>query len=237
MEKANRQLLAIQVEDELMNYIAQEPVGVGEKIPNEFDLAQMFGVGRSTIREAVKSLASQGVLEVRRGSGTFVVSMNKVEEDPLGFGRFEDKFQLALELFEVRLMLEPEIAALACSKATEEEKQCLKKLCDETENLYLAGKNHTGRDIEFHSCIAKCSKNRVIEILLPIIQSAIVTFVNLTQGLLMEETIRTHRAITDAILKGDSVGARCSMIMHLTYNRQMIVKMMQAESQEETKEI
>ena len=61
-EKMNRKLLGSQVEDELMNYILQEPVEIGEKIPNEFDLAEMFGVGRSTVREAVKSLVSNGIL-------------------------------------------------------------------------------------------------------------------------------------------------------------------------------
>ena len=78
-EKMNRKLLGSQVEDELMNYILQEPVEIGEKIPNEFDLAEMFGVGRSTVREAVKSLVSKGILEVRRGSGTYVISTCSLE--------------------------------------------------------------------------------------------------------------------------------------------------------------
>ena len=62
-----------------MDYILQEPVNVGDKIPNEFELAEMFGVGRSTIRETVKSLVSKGVLEVRRGDGTYVISTNRLE--------------------------------------------------------------------------------------------------------------------------------------------------------------
>ena len=113
LEKVGKKLLGSQIEDSLMEYILNEPVAIGEKLPNEFELAEKFGVGRSTIREAVKSLVSKGVLEVRRGSGTYVVSTSSLEEDPLGLGRFEDKYHLALELFEVRLMLEPEIAALA----------------------------------------------------------------------------------------------------------------------------
>ena len=64
-----------------------------------------------------------------------------------------------------------------------------------------------------------------MEQLLPIIQTAVATFVNLTHRKLMEETIQTHRAVQEAIDKGDSVGARCAMIMHLTYNRQMLIKM------------
>lgn len=227
IEKMNRKLLASQVEEELMHYIQQESVLIGEKIPNEFELAEKFGVGRSTVRETVKSLVTKGVLEVRRGSGTYVVSKSTIEEDPLGLSKFADKYKLGLELFEVRLMLEPEIAALASDCATPEEKEELKRLCNEVEQIYRAGKNHTKKDIEFHTCIARCSRNRVVEMLQPIMQTAIVTFVNLTHRSLMEETIETHRAITEAIVRSDPVGARCAMIMHLTYNRQALIKMME----------
>ncbi len=222
-EKMNRKLLGAQVEEELMNYILNEPVGIGEKIPNEFELAEMFGVGRSTVREAVKGLVTKGILEVRRGAGTYVVSTSTLEEDPLGLAKLGDKYKLALELLEVRMMLEPEIAAMACGHITQEEKEQLKRLCDEVEELYTAGKNHAKKDVEFHTCIAKCSGNRVVEVLIPIINTAVLTFVNLTQRQLMKETLETHRAITDSILKGDPVGAKCAMNMHLTYNRQRII--------------
>lgn len=101
------------------------------------------------------------------------------------------------------------------------------RLCDEVENFYRAGKNHTKKDQAFHAAIAKASGNSVVESLMPTIHTAIITFVNLTYHKLMEETIQTHRAVTEAIVQGDSVGAKCAMIMHLTYNRQMLVKMMQ----------
>lgn len=228
-DKMNKRLLGTQVEEALFQYILQEPVEIGQKIPNEFELAEKFGVGRSTIREAVKGLVSKGVLEVRRGSGTYVISTSTLEEDPLGLSRFDDKFKLALELFEVRLMLEPDIASMACDYATEEELAQLKRLCDEVEEQYLAGINHIKKDIEFHTCIAKCSRNRVVEILIPVINSAVVTFANLTQRTLMKETIETHRAVTDAIMRRDSMGAKCAMIMHLTYNRQMIIRMMEEQ--------
>ena len=103
--KREKKLLGAQVEEELMDYILQTPVAVGEKLPNEFELGQMFGAGRSTVREAVKSLVTKGVLEVRRGDGTYVQSHRSRAEDPLGLSQREDKFQLALELFDVRLML------------------------------------------------------------------------------------------------------------------------------------
>lgn len=224
-EKMEKKLLGRRVEDALLDYILQEPIEIGQKIPNEYELAEKFGVGRSTVREAVKGLVSKGILEVRRGSGTFVVSTSNLEEDPLGLSRFPDKYKLALELFDVRLMIEPEIAVLACENATEEELDQLQRLCAEVEELCRSGEDHTAKDVEFHTCIARCSKNRVVELLVPVIDSAVVTFANLTQRSLKEETIITHREILDSILRKDAVGARCAMVMHLTYNRQAIIRL------------
>ncbi len=223
-EKVNHELLVPQIEDQLMMYIRQEQIAIGTKLPSEYKLAEIFGVGRSTIREAVKSLVTKGILEVKRGSGTFVKSTEMAVDDPLGLAQFEDKYRLAMELFEVRILLEPEVAAVACRNATEEDKQCIKALCDEVEQLYLEGKNHIPKDMEFHAAIAQCSGNHVFEVLVPIIYTAVTTFANLTNRQLMKETIETHREITNAILRGDSMGAKCAMIMHLTYNRQRLIE-------------
>lgn len=228
-EKINKTLLVPQIEDQLMMYINVEEMGIGSKLPSEYKLAEKFGVGRSTIREAVKSMVSKGILEVRRGAGTFVKSTEMVEDDPLGLAQFEDKYRLAMELFDVRILLEPEMAATACKNATEEEKNHIKQLCDEVETLYLEGQNHIQKDMEFHACIAKCSGNRVIEVLIPVIYTAVTTFANLTNRKLLKETIETHREITEAILRGDSMGAKCAMITHLTYNRQMLIHMMEQQ--------
>ena len=190
-------------------------------------------MGRSTIREAVKGLVSRGILEVRRGSGTYVINTSSFEVDPLGFGKIEDKYKLALDLFDVRLMIEPEIASLAAQKAGDEEKRRLKELCDKVEQLYNDEKDHLEMDVEFHTHIARCSQNRVVEMLVPLINSAVITFGSLTHRKLKQETIETHRAVTDAIVCGDSVGAKCAMIMHLTYNRQMLVKMMESHQKGE----
>lgn len=226
MEQTNtqRKLRGAQLEENLLAYIVGTPVPIGEKLPNEFALAQMFQVGRSTVREAVKSLVTKGILEVRRGDGTYVKSHCTLAEDPLGLSRLDDKYKLALELLDVRLILEPEIAAAAAAHATAENRAELQALCDEVESLCRSGEDHIPQDIAFHTCIARCSQNRVMEMLVPIINTAVTTFASLTHRTLRQETIQTHRAITDAILAGDAVGARCAMVMHLTYNRQAIVE-------------
>ncbi len=235
MDRANKKLLREQTEDALMEYICGDDMKIGSKLPNEFDLAEKFGVGRSTIRETVKSLVTKGLLEVRRGSGTYVIAKNAVEDDPLGLSKLEDKYKLALELLDVRLMLEPEIAARAAEYATEAQIEELRRLAQEVEDLYNTGKDHMKKDIEFHRAIAKSSQNRVVEMLIPIINSSVTTFVNLTYRKLKNETITTHRAITESIANHDSTGARCAMVMHLTYNRQMLYQIWQEKQKENIK--
>ncbi len=224
MEMINKKLLGSQVEDELLNYILEEPLEVGQKIPNEFELAERFGVGRSTIREAVKGLVSRGILMVKRGSGTYVVSTSSLEYDPMGFSRSQDKYKMALDLLEMRLMLEPELASKAAQNASIEEKMQLEAMCDEVERLYREGKNQTKKDMEFHAFIAACSRNQAAKTLIPMINTAILTFENQAHKDLLKENIDTHRAVTNAILSEDPVGAKFAMIMHLTYNRQALMK-------------
>ena len=129
-----KRTLGQKTEDRLMKFILDEPIQVGEKIPNEYELTERFQVGRSTVREAVKELVSRGVLEVRRGDGTYVISTSYMENDVLGFGSVQDKYQLAMDLFEVRLMFEPEIVMLACKNATEEQIKEAERLCKEVED-------------------------------------------------------------------------------------------------------
>ena len=92
----------------------------GEKLPNEVELSAQLGVSRATLREALRALLVQGVVEVRRGRGTFVTQRAAEVED---FG-FDDlarvKGQLR-DLFELRSIFEPKAARLACQRATEEE--------------------------------------------------------------------------------------------------------------------
>ena len=221
-EKVNHKLLGEHVESQLKEYILTTPVNVGDKIPTEFELADMFGVGRSTIREAVKGLVTKGMLEVRRGSGTYVISTQTLDEDPLSLSRYSDKYKLALELLDVRLMLEPEIAALAALHSTEEEKVRLVTLCEAVEENIRKNENHLPNDVKYHEYIAKCSRNRVVETLIPIISTAVITFGNLTYRKLLDETVRSHRSILNAILAGDSVGARCAMVSHLSFNREYL---------------
>ncbi len=221
-----QKLLAEQVQDQIFQYMKEQNYQIGDKMPNEYDLAAQFGVGRSTIREAVKLLVSKGLLEVRRGSGTYVVGTVPADRDPLGLSRMKDKMGLALDLADVRMILEPGIAELAALNRDEKDIQKLEELCQAVEKKILDGDSYIQEDIAFHAGIAECAKNKVVEQLLPIIDTAVLMFVNVTHTRLREETVQTHRAILNSIRDRDSIGARAAMTMHMAYNREMIRNIM-----------
>ena len=89
---------------------------VGDKLPNENDFASELGISRSTLREAIRILTLSGVLEIRRGKGTYVTANTTIEGTDLG------EISSGLDdLFEMRLMFEPDCAYYAAQRATDEE--------------------------------------------------------------------------------------------------------------------
>lgn len=234
VELYNGKPLAEQVADHIVNDIVDNEMEAGAKLPNEFELAERIGVGRSTVREAIKILVSRNIVEIRRGAGTFVSEQQGMVQDPLGLAFVKDKTNLAMDLLNVRLMLEPEIARMAAEHATREQVEELLRQCGKVEDLIHQGINHMEEDIILHRMIASCSGNVVVEKLVPVINSSIAVFVNITSGKLKRETIETHREVVEAIARGDGDGAKCSMNMHLLYNRRAIQKLQEQDQRANT---
>lgn len=218
----NNKTLPEQTADSIMEYIISNNMQPGDKIPNEFELAELLSVGRSTVREGVRILVSRNVLVIKRGAGTYIADNTGVPEDPLGLSFSRDKYALAADLIELRLILEPEIASLAALKATDKDIAAIMHKCDRVEELYYSGADHMPEDIAFHTAIARASGNQVIEKIVPIINTSVALFCNLTARTLKEETITTHRNVAKAIAEHDSVSAKYAMMMHLIYNRNKI---------------
>ncbi|HIS56864.1 MAG TPA: FadR family transcriptional regulator [Candidatus Fimimorpha excrementavium] len=208
--------------EDVIAFILQEHLEPGDKLPNESVLSEKMGAGRSSIREAMKLLASRNIVTIRQGSGTYIAKTPGIVEDPLGFTFIGDKEKLVTDLLEVRFLLEPSIAGMAASNATAEDILRIRRLCLEVEELLAAGTDHTHKDIEFHTAIAMSSKNLVVPRLIPIINSTIPLFIEMTGNILKQETMETHRAVTEAITAHDPIRAHDAMYLHLVYNRSKI---------------
>ena len=140
----------------------------GEKLPNELDLAKRLGVSRATLREAIRTLADQRVLEVRRGRGTFVPKETEGQED-FGFSQLDRVKGRLRDLFELRSIFEPCTAALACRRASPEELEDILKKGAAVEACIRAGRDRTQADQAFHTAIVRAAHNEFLLRLLPII--------------------------------------------------------------------
>jgi GntR family transcriptional repressor for pyruvate dehydrogenase complex len=189
----------------------------GDQLPPERDLAAQFKVSRTSVREALRTLESLGLIAIRPGEGTFVreVSVESLIE-PLAHVILSQREAVG-ELFEARRLLEPALAGLAARRATQDDLEEMERVLEEQAKEVAAGLTGLAQDAAFHAAIATSVRNR-----------AITRIVNALMDLLTqsrEESLQTpgrptrshqdHRRILDAIRRRDEAGARRAMVDHL----------------------
>lgn len=148
----------------------------------------------------------------------FICAQTGIAQDPLGFKFIGNKRKLLLDLYEVRLIMDPPIARIAAEKATDEEIQKIQKICDEISEKIRADLEYSDLDIELHSMIANCTGNSVMANLVPIITRSAPIFIDITPSSYRRRTIKTHQAIVDAIRSRDPEGASAAARIHLEDN-------------------
>ena len=210
--------LAEQVADGIMNLIQETPYKAGDKLPTEKELCERTGAGRNTVREALKILASRNVLEIRQGAGTFVSEKQGIPDDPLGFSMVNDHVKLTRDLLQVRIMLEPQIAALAAQCAKEHEIKELEEILEEMEAAMKKREDYSELDTKFHTKIAQCTHNIVMENLLPVIGKGVAVFAKEVAQTEYDRTWISHRKIFCYIRDHKPFEAEMEMQYHLLYN-------------------
>lgn len=212
--------------ERLLNLILERGYEVGAKLPNEYELAQDLEVGRSTIREAVRSLATRNILEVRQGSGTYISSKKGISEDPLGFALVQDRVKLTTDLFEVRYLLEPRIAERVAQFASEEDVEQLEEIVLAIEEAVKAGDDkHLELDVQFHCMLAEMSGNIAMTSLMPVINQSIhLINENYTNRQMKSDSLQAHRNILAAIKQRHPVAAYDSMLAHIVAVRQVVLE-------------
>ena len=216
--------LSDQVADDIMNRIVSErQFAPGEKLPNENELSEALGVSRTTLREAIRILATNGVLEIVRGRGTFVrADIDPAQMDPLQplCGARAD----IRDLYEMRLLFEPAAAALAAERATDGELAHILALGKQIEEKIRAGEDRTEAEQAFHRAIAKATHNEWMNKLMPVLYRAIDTGVSLSRenDLVVLDTIADHRLIVEFMAAHNPQGAKNAMEIHILHAMQKL---------------
>lgn len=194
--------------------LIQKQFKPGDKLPNEFELSARLGVSRATLREAVSALIAQGVLVVKRGSGTFIAnelpSIGDVSISSIDFMRVR-----LSDLYEIRLMF----VKLACERAEDSELAAIEEQSKKVNRLLRSDGNWPDADQEFHEMIGAASHNEFISRLFPIINSAVheVMLVSTNQKLLKDMVRRDNALIVEFMMKRDGDGASHAMSIHIRH--------------------
>ena len=199
--------------------VVEKGIRPGEKLPNEVELAGALGVSRATLREAIRTLAAQGVLEVRRGKGTFVSPAVEGMGD-FGFSSLERIRGQLRDLFELRSIFEPRAAQLACRRATAEELADILARGEAVERCIRAGEDRTQADRAFHAAIVRGAHNEFLIRLLPLIDQAVSAALTAGehQQQLAEDTCRDHALLMEFFRKRDGEGAGYAMAIHMRHS-------------------
>ncbi len=211
-----------QMAQHIREQIVNGELDAGDQLPNERSLAEQFGVSRTVVREAIKSLKQEGLVEVQAGRGTFIVDdTGKALKQSFGLLMSVGKKKHLLDIVEIREILEPEIAAMAARHATPEDIASMEQALESMDANLTNITEYTREDHSFHLALADASQNAII----PYLMASIVDLLQeLRERIAMVEGARErgqehHRRILAAIKQKDPVAARDAMQAHLAQVR------------------
>ncbi|SMB99974.1 transcriptional regulator, GntR family [Thermanaeromonas toyohensis ToBE] len=218
------------VVDEIKTRIFEGRLKPGDRLPAERELAEMLGVSRTSVREALKMLAAEGLVKIKHGQGAFIA-----EQDPDDYlQQFARRIfvnpKTIKDLFEIRKTLEPAAAAWAAERGTDRELEELATLIRQTkENLQHLPSGRLSllarHDSQFHYNLAKATGNTV---LVRIVESLMDLLADIRSRALSipgrgEASVEEHSVIVEALLRRDPEAASIAMLRHLKNVERQVV--------------
>ncbi|GIH98059.1 FadR/GntR family transcriptional regulator [Planobispora takensis] len=204
LRTAQRASLVDQVIDQLKEQITSNSWKMNAKIPTETVLAEQLGVGRNTVREAVRALTHAGLLECRQGDGTYVRATSELS------GAMQRRLRTAeqLEILEVRRALEVEAARLAATRRTDDDIARIESALAAREQAWELGEPGTfvEADLAFHMAVVHATHNRVLIDLYEDFSTALRASIT-AAGTSLNSSYIPHDAIARAIAAGDASAA------------------------------
>lgn len=215
----NKTNLAQRTADTLRAQIRSgEDYAPGSKLPNENHLSLKLGVSRTTLREAIRILVAEGLLQVQRGKGTFVTE--RKDQFASTLPSFDEKKVTLKDLYEARLIIEPAAAALACQRATDEEIEEIVRLVKATQEQFTHDFNNEEiiqREIAFHDALIRASHNQFFDHFLPVVNQTIQKTFELEYkwDAVAKGAYNDNFMIIDFLRKRDAEAMRSVMTIHL----------------------
>ncbi|BBI36415.1 FadR/GntR family transcriptional regulator [Cohnella abietis] len=204
MRKIQKILVYEQVAQEIQNYIQEKDLQEGDKLPSVEEMTQMFGVGRSSLREALRYLEAVDVIQVENGKGIFVREVDTFRFQ--GKVKIERERHFLLNTLDVRRALEGKAVELASKSITAIQINEMESCLEEYRILKESGKDTSRIDLAFHGYIIKASHNPILETVMDAFAGLYEKFFDepLGNNQLFAETYPYHRTMFDAIASHDT---------------------------------
>jgi GntR family transcriptional repressor for pyruvate dehydrogenase complex len=219
--------LADQAYSGIVEYITAQHMSVGDRLPSEVRLAEMFGISRTIIREALVRLASDGITEARRGAGSFV--KNRPSDRLIAYTN-TDNLSATLGTYEVRFVLETEAARLAATRRSAQDMLDIEESLAKLRTALMSNATAHGEDMELHRRIILATANpaflTAFDALSEEVDRIMQAGVDISRSRppdVIGAMMREHEAIVDAIRAQDSDGAALAMRWHLAEGRKRLM--------------
>lgn len=212
--------------------ISEGALAPGARLPAEREMASLLKVSRGSLRQALKTLEVMGVVSQRVGDGTYLNGAAPgILMEPMQFLILLEGISLE-ELMDARLIVEPELAARAAARATEEDRADLRDAIRRMEQARGRHAELIEEDLRFHRTIFRIADNRVCSVMFSIVHQSLHNLMEITSRMVgLEHTVKLHTRIYAAIRKGDPDEARSRMRAHLEDARVLLLRSREAEMQ------
>jgi len=215
-----------QVAEQIQGLIARGVLKAGDRLPPERELVSKFGVGRGSIRDAIRTLEVMGIVEPRQGHGTVVRELSAESLVVPLASVLSEKRHLVGELLDVRRMIEPALANRAARNATPEEIGKLEEILRRQQAKVRRGEPGIEEDSEFHYAIAVAARNtvvlRVLDVLMDLLRESRTR--SLQSPGRLERSFAGHLRVLRAIKRGDPAGAERAVRQHLTEIEEVVMR-------------
>ncbi|HME91309.1 MAG TPA: FadR/GntR family transcriptional regulator [Myxococcaceae bacterium] len=214
------------VAEQIQRLVTRGVLKPGDHLPSERELATKFGVSRSSIRDAIRTLEVIGIVESQQGKGTVVRDLSADSLVVPLSSALVHKRHLVAELLDVRNMIEPALAARAAANATKEEVAKLEEILRRQREKMRRGEQTIEEDSQFHYAIALASRNSVVlsvlDVLMDLMRESRARSLQLKGR--RERSYEGHRRILNAIKRGDAAAAAAAAKKHLKGIEEVVMR-------------
>lgn len=217
--------------------IAAGDLAPGDRLPPEAELAALLGVSRNSLREAVRALIQANVLDVRRGDGTYVTSLEpQLLLSGLAFVMDLMQDRTVLELFEVRRLLEPAATGVAACRITDDSISGLRRLLEDMRRSTTA-EELIPLDVEFHRSIVEATGNETLVSLLEALFTRTAR-ARIWRGIwdrdALNRTYAQHELIVEALAARDAALATAAATVHVAASERWIKHVLEGDEEPDT---